>query len=96
MDALALPAERERKREAELSDLRNRYGLDDWQALDPARKTLYLLAQLLSSKFPALDVAIRESLAVVERESAEASLPRTTWWKRPTPEELAAHFPPEK
>jgi hypothetical protein len=95
-DAIALPAERERKRESELSDLRNRYGLAVWEKLDPATRALAYLGHLVRDKYPDLGAAVREAVHFTDREDAQTTLPRSEWWKRPTPEELAQHFPPEK
>jgi hypothetical protein len=47
-------------------------------------------------KYPDLGAAVREAVHFTDREDAQTTLPRSEWWKRPTPEELAQHFPPEK
>jgi hypothetical protein len=95
VDALAATTERERKRESELSDLRSHYGLDAWKKADPATRALAYLGHLVRDKYPDLGAAIREAVHFTDRESAQATLPRSNWWYRPTSEELAGFFPPK-
>jgi hypothetical protein len=95
VDALAATTERERAREAELSALRAR-GLDAWEKADPATRALAYFGHLVRDKYPDLAAAVREAVHFTDRENAQTTLPRSEWWRRPSAEELAGFFPPEK
>ncbi len=82
----------QREREAAESELRMSYGLTAWEQADPGLRALVTLGEIIGSTHPGLAVAIREAVAKAGTTSASPreTLPRSQWWKRPEPAELAA------